>query len=57
MNHVNFKKKSVTNPVLHCRIFVNIESKRFSIITVRTIKKIEKFNKSYICSHDTQISN
>ena len=31
MNHVNFKKKSVTNPVLHCRIFVNIESKRFSI--------------------------
>ena len=27
------------------------------LITVRTIKKIEKFNKSYICSHDTQISN
>lgn len=31
MNDVSFIKKSVTNPVLHCRIFVNIESKRFSI--------------------------
>jgi len=31
MNHVSFRKKSVTTVVVLCRIFVNIESKRFSI--------------------------
>ena len=31
MNDVSFRKKSVTKGIVLCRIFVIIESKRFSI--------------------------